>query len=145
MMKPDFVVESVMTGTAPYGQYFEVDMEAVLRAKFASRQGVLQLASGVEDDALVSLLKYAVTASDGQPFAVIPSEDFSSQWAAEGGLPCVFIDRDVDEKAAKETFAQGGGAVPLLDGKIDLGLIKYAASLSRGHGFRVRVIAAVRP
>lgn len=143
-MKSDYVVEIMMTEGMSYKHYFEVDMDAVLREKFAAGEGVLQLTTGIEDDSLLSLIKYAVAASNGQSFTVVPSEEFSSQCLAADDLPIVWIDKGVDKHAVNEVFAQGGGVVTLLDGEIDLMVIKQAARRSHGRKFRVNVMSTGR-
>lgn len=58
--------------TKNYGQYFEVDMDEVLRERFAAGQGVLQLSSDMTDEMILLSVKHAVSLSDGKAFVVIP-------------------------------------------------------------------------
>lgn len=60
------------TETKNYGQYFEVDMDEVLRERFAAGQGVLQLLPDMTDQMLLLVVKQAVSLSDGKAFVVIP-------------------------------------------------------------------------
>ncbi len=62
-----------MSEAKTYGHLFEVDTDAVLREKFASGQGVVELQPEMTDEMLLSVIKYAVSASAGKPFLVMPA------------------------------------------------------------------------
>lgn len=62
-----------MSEVKTYGHLFEVDADAVLREKFASGQGFIELQPEMTDEMLLSVIKYAVSLSDGKPFLVMPA------------------------------------------------------------------------
>jgi len=62
-----------MSDAKTYGHLFEVDNDAVMREKFASGQGVVELQSEMTDEMLLSVIKYAVSVSAGKPFLVMPA------------------------------------------------------------------------
>lgn len=56
-----------------FGHLFEVDHDAVLRGKFAGGHSVIELQPGMNDAMRLSVIKHAVTISDGKPFLVVPA------------------------------------------------------------------------
>lgn len=62
-----------MSEAQTYGHLFEVDADAVLREKFASGQGVIELQPEMTDDMLLSVIKYAMSLCNGKPFLVMPA------------------------------------------------------------------------
>lgn len=46
--------------------------DAELREKFASGQGVVELQPDMSDIVLLSVMKFAIEASNGKPFLVVP-------------------------------------------------------------------------
>ena len=62
-----------MSEAKAYGHLFKVDNDAVLREKFASGQGVVELQPEMTDEMLLSVIKYAVSVSAGKPFLVMPA------------------------------------------------------------------------
>lgn len=62
-----------MSEAKTYGHLFEVDADAVLREKFASGQGIIELQAEMTDEMLLSVIKYAVSLSNGKPFLVMPA------------------------------------------------------------------------
>lgn len=58
--------------TAGLGRYFEVDLDAVLRERFSSGKGAIQLLPDMTDEMLLLTIKHAVSFSDGQAFVVVP-------------------------------------------------------------------------
>lgn len=61
-----------------YGHLFTPEAQekrnAELREKFASGKGVLQLKADMPDIVLLSVVKFAIEASGGKPFLVVPAE-----------------------------------------------------------------------
>lgn len=55
-----------------YSQFFEVDADAVLRERFAAGEGVIQLLPEMDDKTIASIIKYAVSISNGKTFTVVP-------------------------------------------------------------------------
>lgn len=51
-------------------EFFEVDIDAVLKARFEAGEGVIQLQANMSDAALLLVIKQA--AKFGKPFLVIP-------------------------------------------------------------------------
>ena len=62
-----------MSEAKTYGHLFKVDNDAVLSEKFASGQGVVELQPEMTDEMLLSVIKYAVSLSNGKPFLVMPA------------------------------------------------------------------------
>lgn len=64
-----------------YGHLFtpeaQAKRDADLREKFASGQGILELNHDMPDIALLSLVKFALDASNGKPFLVMPANQDS--------------------------------------------------------------------
>jgi hypothetical protein len=56
----------------PSGQYVEVDIRDVLRQRFSTGQGVIQLQPGMTDEMILSTIKQAISLSNGKAFTVIP-------------------------------------------------------------------------
>jgi hypothetical protein len=73
-MRPDFASEiEVSEGEdTPPGKYVEVDIRDVLRQRFSSGQGVIQLQPGMTDEMILSAIKQAISLSNGKAFTVIP-------------------------------------------------------------------------
>lgn len=68
------VLPQVNSEAKSYGQYFEVDMDAVLRERFAVGQGVIQLLTDMDDQMIASIIKHAVSLSEGKAFIVVPPQ-----------------------------------------------------------------------
>jgi hypothetical protein len=60
-----------MTANTEYSKFFEVDINAVLKERFETGQGVIQLSADMPDVALLLTIKHA--ASFGKTFMVVPS------------------------------------------------------------------------
>ena len=63
----------MMSEPKTYAHLFEIDIDDVLREKFASGQGVIQLQPDMTDDMLLAIIKHGVSLSAGKPFLVIPT------------------------------------------------------------------------
>lgn len=62
----------MMGEATTYGHLFEIDIDDVLREKFANGQGVIQLQPDMTDDMLLAIIKHAASLSTGKPFLVMP-------------------------------------------------------------------------
>lgn len=62
-----------MSEAKTYGHLFEVDQDTILREKFASGQGVVELQPEMTDEMLLSVIKCALSVSSGKPFLVMPT------------------------------------------------------------------------
>lgn len=60
------------TESKTFGQYFEVDINDVLRERFPTGQGVIQLQPGLTDEMMRFIIKHAISISNRKAFAVIP-------------------------------------------------------------------------
>lgn len=56
----------------PLGHYVEVDIRDVLRQSFSTGQGVIQLQPGMTDEMILSVIKQAISLSNGKAFTIIP-------------------------------------------------------------------------
>jgi hypothetical protein len=56
----------------PPGQYVEVDIRDVLRRRFSTGQGVIQLQPGMTDEMILFTIKQAISLSNGNAFTVFP-------------------------------------------------------------------------
>jgi hypothetical protein len=56
----------------PRGEYVEIDIREAMRQQFATGQGVIQLQPGMTDQALLHMIKLAISVSNGRAFTVIP-------------------------------------------------------------------------
>ena len=63
----------MMSEPKTYAHLFEIDIDDVLREKFASGQGVIQLQPDMTDDMLLAIIKHGVSLSAGKSFLVIPA------------------------------------------------------------------------
>jgi hypothetical protein len=54
------------------GQHPEVDMRDVLRERFSTGQGVIQLSSGMTDEEMLFIVKQAISLSSGRAFTITP-------------------------------------------------------------------------
>ena len=55
-----------------FGPHPEVDMRDVLRERFSTGQGVVQLQPGMTDETMLFIIKQAISLSNGNAFTVIP-------------------------------------------------------------------------
>jgi hypothetical protein len=55
-----------------FGPHPEVDMRDVLRERFSIGQGVVQFQPGMTDEMMLSIIKQAISLSNGNAFTVIP-------------------------------------------------------------------------
>jgi hypothetical protein len=55
-----------------YKAVFEVDADAAVRARFAAGEGVIALQPNMDDNAILSVIKYAIKVSGGKAFLVVP-------------------------------------------------------------------------
>lgn len=56
----------------PAGQHGEVDIRDILRQRFSTGQGVIQLQPGMTDEMILFTIKQAISLSNGKAFTVIP-------------------------------------------------------------------------
>ena len=56
----------------PQGQYFEIDIREAMRRQFATGKGSIQLQPGMTDEAILHMIKLAISLSHGKAFTVIP-------------------------------------------------------------------------
>lgn len=95
----------------------EVDIRDVLRDRFSTGQGLIQLSSSMADKEMLVVVKLAISHSNGKTFTVIPPSQ--QCFSAGHGLP---------------------GFIQLSSGMTDqeiLFIIKQAISLSSGRAFTV--------
>jgi hypothetical protein len=55
----------------PPEHYVEVDISDVLRERFSTGQGVIQLQPGMTDEVMLFTIKQAISLSNGKAFTVI--------------------------------------------------------------------------
>jgi hypothetical protein len=54
------------------GRHLEVDLLDVLRQRFSTGQGFIQLSSDMTDDIMLGIIKHAISLGNGKAFTVIP-------------------------------------------------------------------------
>jgi hypothetical protein len=99
------------------GQHPEVDMRDVLRERFSTGQGFVQLGSGMTDKEMLVVIQLAISQSNGKAFTVIPPSQ--QRFSTGHGLQ---------------------GIIQLSSGMTDeemLFIIKQAISLSSGRAFTI--------
>lgn len=50
----------------------EIDIREAMREQFASGRGVIQLQAGMTDEAILHMIKLAISVGNGKAFTVIP-------------------------------------------------------------------------
>jgi hypothetical protein len=59
-------------GSPAAGKRPEIDIREAMRKQFAAGQGVIQLQGGMTDEAILLMVKLAISVSNGKAFTVIP-------------------------------------------------------------------------
>jgi hypothetical protein len=111
----------------PPGQHPEVEIRDVMRQRFSTGQGVIQLQPGMTDEMILFMIKQAISVSNGKSFTVIPPSQ--QRCSTEQGLQ---------------------GFIQLYFGMTDeetLFVLKQAVSLGNGKAFTVtppsKIVVAV--